>query len=41
MYAFYLTEAVWDEARSHFLLLYTSIAEVRTSYFTKTLILKN
>lgn len=38
MYAFYLTEAVRDEACSHFLLLYIFISKIITSYFTKTLI---
>lgn len=40
MYEFYLTEAVKDEACSHFLLLYIFISKIRASYFTKTLILE-
>lgn len=40
MYAFYLTEAVGHEACSHFLLLYIFISKIRTSFFTKTLILE-
>lgn len=40
MYAFYLTEAVRDEACSHLLLLYIFLSKTRTFYFTKTLILE-
>lgn len=40
MYEFYSTEAVKDEACSHFLLLYIFISKIRTSYLTKTLILE-